>query len=159
MGIVNKQEVKTKELIPGTHHFINSRVYGDFSCCSKIFTLSIMTTQKTMTIWGKSGIYLNMLQNSFRKIYMPEQKISSDECLMHIKGRFTIKQQGLVWKCPLFERHKHKMSHFLALVKNNNRMEMIFWQKPGSHRSVTKLVFCPELINKGYIVFIGRLSS
>lgn len=89
---------------------MNSCVYGDFNCCSNIFTLSITMMQETMTIWGKSGSYLNRLQNSFRSIYLPEQKISIDEYLMHIKGRFTIKQQGLVWKCPPFARPKYDMS-------------------------------------------------
>jgi hypothetical protein len=75
---------------------------------------------------------LNRLQNSFRNIHLPEQKISSDECLMHIKGRFTIKQyiqqktarNGL--KMSSFGRPKHDMSDFLALVNNSNWMEVIF---------------------------------
>jgi hypothetical protein len=39
------------------------------------------------------------------------------------------------------------MSDFLALVKKSNRME------PWSHASVTKLLFCPKLINKVDIDF------
>jgi len=99
---------------------------------------------------------------------VPEQNISVDESLMLFKGRLLMKQ------CIPQKRARFGIKiFFVCEPKSGNAWDFFIYtgqgeerrggesnsQKPISHASVTKLVLCPELIGKGYVVFMDRWFS
>ena len=111
---------------------------------------------------------LEMLCTSFRKTYMPEQNISVDESLMLFKGRLLMKQYIMLKRArfgiKIFYVCESKSGYawdfFIYTGQGEERRgRESNSQKLISHASVTKLVLCPELIGKGYVVFMDRWFS
>jgi len=111
---------------------------------------------------------LEMLRTSFRKTYMPEQNILLDESLMLFKGRLLMKQY-----IPLKRARFGIKIFFVCESKSGYAWDFFIYtgqgeerrggesnsQKLISHASVTKLVLCPEIIGKGYVVFMDQWFS
>ena len=94
---------------------------------------------------------------------MPEQNISVDESLMLFKGRLLMKQY-----IPLKRARFGIKIFFLCESKSGYAWDFFIYtgqgeesnsQKLISPASVTKLVLRPELIRKGYVVFVDRRFS
>ena len=106
---------------------------------------------------------LEMLRTSFRKTYMPKQNILVDESLMLFKGRLLMKQYiplkrarfGIKIFFVCESKSGYAWDFFIYTGQGEERWgRKSSYQKLISHASVTKLVLCPELIVKGYVVFM-----
>ena len=122
----------------------------------------MMKTQTTMIVSGESGHCWKCFVLHSEK-HMPEQNISVDESRMLFKGRLLMKQY-----IPLKRARFGIKIFFVCESKSGYAWDFLIYagqgeegrggesnsQKLTRHASVNKLVLCPELIGKGYVVFM-----
>ena len=171
MGIISKPELKlywTRDYILQTPIFHETFSLKRFQLLLRYLHFVNDEAADSNDRLRKIRPLLEMLRTSFRKTYMPEQNISVDESLMLFKGRLLMKQY-----IPLKRARFGIKIFFVCESKSGYAWDFFIYTGQGeerrggesnsekltSHASVTKLVLCPELIGKGYVVFMDRWFS